>query len=449
MAKTRTSLTFSAHPSGHATLHNCLLVEAACHSSHLRTGVKLGCNPTWMEHESLPQHPESFTTSISQRESARDALALRHSTKVRVRVFSPLSCGVSYIYFVRAFTSQLSSTLLCFRLRPNPHTDLVEIKMSDIFDNPLPIPGYGGADAILSQAALCNSYVLGWEQTCALTKTGCPGPLCAACPGLIASSIRGCCSAATPVTCFQTALASAPAAAAPLTTSAPTTPDPNALSCQSALSTISSCEAAIANFDDLANSAEASCVCYDSSGRYNGNGFDGPWSACITYASTAYPSAYAFFQSNRGFCSSYAGGAVVSSGSSASASRVSGGGGTAVAASSSLTRASTGASPATSTAAATAAESGTGTGTGTGAGGSGTGAASSAGTAVVGITNGTRATTVPASSSAAAAAAGSTAASSATTSRPPGTSKMASVSSVLLTRSTYDPDIAAGWLMIG
>jgi hypothetical protein len=62
-------------------------------------------------------------------------------------------------------------------------------------------------------------------------------------------------------------------------------------------------ERQIPGFSDLANSDEASCLCY-SSKSWNPNGFDVPWSSCVAWAKTANTTAYPDLASDAGLCAS-------------------------------------------------------------------------------------------------------------------------------------------------
>jgi len=81
-------------------------------------------------------------------------------------------------------------------------------------------------------------------------------------------------------------------------------PDPNFTACSAALDAITICESATPGFSNLANSDEASCLCYDSTTSWDPLAFDDPWSSCIAWASTADTTAYAGLLSNAGMCAS-------------------------------------------------------------------------------------------------------------------------------------------------
>ena len=66
---------------------------------------------------------------------------------------------------------------------------------------------------------------------------------------------------------------------------------------------LSSCESATSNFDHLAGTLQAECLCYSGS-SWAPSLFDGPWSSCAAWATTADVSDYPGFFSAEGLCSS-------------------------------------------------------------------------------------------------------------------------------------------------
>jgi hypothetical protein len=128
----------------------------------------------------------------------------------------------------------------------------------------------------------------------------CANIVCAQCTDLGQSRINNCCSQAVPLQCFIAGAGGNTQTNPYLTTLAP---DPNFDVCSTALDYITQCESLTSGFSDLANSDEASCLCYDST-SWDPNGFDVPWSSCIAWAKTANSTVYPDLLTNAGMCSS-------------------------------------------------------------------------------------------------------------------------------------------------
>ena len=125
-----------------------------------------------------------------------------------------------------------------------------------------------------------------------------------------------CCSAANPTACFgsyypstyngdngnnNAAASTAAAGTAALSSAASSVP----AACSAINEAFSSCEAATSNFDNLANSLQAQCLCYTSR-TWNPDGFDQGYSSCYAELSSDDPtdtSDLVAFSSNLGFCS--------------------------------------------------------------------------------------------------------------------------------------------------
>lgn len=126
--------------------------------------------------------------------------------------------------------------------------------------------------------------------------SACADIVCGQCTDLGQSAINRCCAQASPVQCF---IDGAGGDSNYITTAAP---DSNLSACSVALHYISKCESEIPGFSNLANSDEASCLCYDTVTSWDPLAFDDPYSSCIAWASTADTTAYAGLLSNAGMC---------------------------------------------------------------------------------------------------------------------------------------------------
>lgn len=131
--------------------------------------------------------------------------------------------------------------------------------------------------------------------------SACAKIVCAECTDLGQTVINNCCSQANPQQCFISRAGSGGNGNPYITTAAP---DPNLAACSTALEYITECEAGTPGFSNLANSDEASCLCYDSTTSWDPVAFDNPWSSCIAWAKTADSTAYAGLLSNAGMCAS-------------------------------------------------------------------------------------------------------------------------------------------------
>ncbi|PMD52753.1 uncharacterized protein K444DRAFT_668421 [Hyaloscypha bicolor E] len=138
-------------------------------------------------------------------------------------------------------------------------------------------------------------------STCQPTISTCAKIVCAECTDLGQTVINNCCSQANPQQCFISRAGSGGNGNPYITTAAP---DPNLAACSTALEYITECEAGTPGFSNLANSDEASCLCYDSTTSWDPVAFDNPWSSCIAWAKTADSTAYVGLLSNAGMCAS-------------------------------------------------------------------------------------------------------------------------------------------------
>lgn len=148
--------------------------------------------------------------------------------------------------------------------------------------------------------------------------------MCNTCPDSIDDNIRSCCNADPPVTCFQSVLGAGGSGGSPASTPATVT-DANLASCATAIAYVSACQSLTSNFQSLAPSEQASCLCYDANNNFAPSTFDGAWAACASYASTSDMSDFAFFTSNEGFCASAVNGAAASGSGSGTPTTTAGG----------------------------------------------------------------------------------------------------------------------------
>jgi hypothetical protein len=128
--------------------------------------------------------------------------------------------------------------------------------------------------------------------------SACANIVCGQCTDLGQTAINFCCSQANPLECFITG---GGGDSNYVTTVAP---DPNLAACSTALDAITTCESETPGFSNLANSDEASCLCYEDTTSWDPMAFDDPWSSCVAWASTADTSIYAELLSNEGMCAS-------------------------------------------------------------------------------------------------------------------------------------------------
>lgn len=131
-------------------------------------------------------------------------------------------------------------------------------------------------------------------SACPPTINSCAITICSICTSLrITPSIEPCCAASTYLQCFSSLLAGSPitntAPAGP--TGAPKSADPNALSCVSWTSVYSTCLASTPSFEQLEFSSMQTCLC-STSGSAVPTRYDGFWSGCLEYLSTADPLSY-------------------------------------------------------------------------------------------------------------------------------------------------------------
>ena len=136
-----------------------------------------------------------------------------------------------------------------------------------------------------------NRYLLLTDSPAA-----CANIVCAQCTDLGQTAINKCCSQANPQQCF---ISGGGGNSNYLTTAAP---DPNLTACSTALNAITTCEAQTPGFSDLANSDEASCLCYQGGTSWDPTAFDRPWSSCIAWAKTADTTVYSELLGNAGMC---------------------------------------------------------------------------------------------------------------------------------------------------
>jgi hypothetical protein len=129
---------------------------------------------------------------------------------------------------------------------------------------------------------------------CPPTIRSCAVTICSICTSYgITPSIEPCCAASTPLQCFSSLLAGSPitntAPAGP--TGTPKSADPDVLSCVSWSSVFSTCAAATPTFQQLEFSSMETCLC-STSGSAVPTRYDGFWSGCLGYLSTAFPESY-------------------------------------------------------------------------------------------------------------------------------------------------------------
>lgn len=137
--------------------------------------------------------------------------------------------------------------------------------------------------------------------------------VCNLCVQFLPKSVKGCCQESPPASCFQNILEGGSSgsqdeqqslSASPAAGSSNTITDANAAVCATALAAVSACEVATSGFDNLDATAQASCLCYDTANSYIPSVFDGAWSSCAAYASTADTSDYPAVTSALGLCQS-------------------------------------------------------------------------------------------------------------------------------------------------
>jgi len=148
-----------------------------------------------------------------------------------------------------------------------------------------------------SLSSECVQYL----TKCEPTISSCAIDICSLCTSLsITPSIEPCCAAATPVDCFSSyvegvTITATSRSGSISTIASPTTSiDSSALACISAYSIISYCEASTPGFTNLAFSSQATCLC-STSGTFAPGVYDGYWSTCLAWASTASPGEYSEF----------------------------------------------------------------------------------------------------------------------------------------------------------
>jgi hypothetical protein len=133
---------------------------------------------------------------------------------------------------------------------------------------------------------------------CPPTVLSCAAALCSICTNLgVTPSIEPCCAAPTPLACFSDYVAGSP-----ITYTTPPGPtgttltsyDPGVGACGGVLSISSTCAASTPDFNNLEFSSQYSCLCF-TSGTFVPQRFDGFWSTCLAYVSTADPEEYSQF----------------------------------------------------------------------------------------------------------------------------------------------------------
>jgi hypothetical protein len=129
------------------------------------------------------------------------------------------------------------------------------------------------------------------------TISSCASNLCKMCTSLgVTPSIEPCCAASTPRACFSDYVAGKsityPKPTGPTgAESTVTSVDSNSVACASVYSISSQCVASTPDWNDLDFSSQLSCVCY-TSGTFAPQVWDGYWSTCLAWISTANPSEY-------------------------------------------------------------------------------------------------------------------------------------------------------------
>ena len=151
-----------------------------------------------------------------------------------------------------------------------------------------------------------SSHCVEFPPSCAPTLTSCASLFCRACTSLgIKPSIEPCCGATSwtdTSSCFSTYLAGGTitntASSRPLSTG-PSSEDPRAAACVSVSRFVVSCEARTPDFDQLEFSSQSSCIC-SVNGTNAPTVYDGFWSTCLAWISTADPAQYSVVGKNNG-----------------------------------------------------------------------------------------------------------------------------------------------------
>jgi hypothetical protein len=150
-------------------------------------------------------------------------------------------------------------------------------------------------------ATTCNESV---EDECQTNPSDCVAAMCKACSGWV--QIAECCALSTVTAMAQcllealnnpsvltTELSSTEAITGPSSTAAISAVD-GLQACINFESVVLSCESETPGFASAPFTEKASCLCY-SSGTYQGSFYDGAFSTCLAYVSTADPAEYANF----------------------------------------------------------------------------------------------------------------------------------------------------------
>lgn len=123
----------------------------------------------------------------------------------------------------------------------------------------------------------------GTEHFCAQILESCPGgfPAAQSCVTqycqLGCLDTNGCCSSSDPQSCFESSgTPSGSGAAAASSSSLP----PGADACTSLADQIDACESSTSGFSTLPNTQQASCICFNQDGSYNGTVWDMAASTC-------------------------------------------------------------------------------------------------------------------------------------------------------------------------
>lgn len=122
----------------------------------------------------------------------------------------------------------------------------------------------------------------GTEHFCADTLESCPGgfPAAQSCVTqycqLGCLDTNGCCSSSNPQSCFESSGTGSGSGAAASSSSLP----PGAAACTSLANLVDSCESSTSGFSTLPNTQQASCICFNQDGSYNGTVWDMAASTC-------------------------------------------------------------------------------------------------------------------------------------------------------------------------
>lgn len=138
----------------------------------------------------------------------------------------------------------------------------------------------------------------------------CTPAFCSSCASVGGPDFVSCCQGTDAAGCISTLLATAAGTSTGTGTSTSASitinsNDPNVIACRSAVRILNSCTSATPGFISMLGGAQASCLCYTSSGTetiYAPSVYDNLQSGCVNWAKTADTSDYALFASVEGLC---------------------------------------------------------------------------------------------------------------------------------------------------